>query len=342
MKWTWRILFTLLLLAGWLGLVYTYIMFTLESPTRTKNIDFVINSGATLQDIGSDLKEQGLIRDATFFRYYAWMEGITNLKPGFYVVKQQENLNQILTRLHNGDQNTVKVTIPEGKKIAEIADILGKAGLDKDGFLEKVNTKISNYSFEQDISQNKNRKYRYEGYLFPSTYVFNQKEKSDKIVKAMLDQFAQHATQLKAREKLKERGMSFDEWVTFASIVEREGQDKKEFPIIAGVIYNRLDKKMLLQVDATIAYAMWMKGVKGKVDTDFESPYNTYDNKGMPPGPIASPSKDALSAVLNPKQHDYLYYVTKSNGTGQHYFSKSLAEHNRYIQQSNKNQRAKK
>lgn len=338
MKWFLRLLFTVLILAGWMILAYQYILFTLESPTRTKQIELEIKPNATLKEIGQSLEKAGLIRSATFFRYYAWWKQNTNLKPGYYEIGVNENLNQIMSRLHDGEQSMVKVTIPEGKTVLEIADILEKHGFDKQDFLKKVNQKQSNYAFETEITPNPNRQFRYEGYLFPNTYHFRKNETSEKIIKEMLDEFAKRMTQLQVRDKLKERNMTVDQWVTFASIVEREGQEKQELPRIAGVIYNRLDKKMRLEVDATIVYAMKLKGVNGKIRTNFASPYNTYQNNGLPPGPISCPGESSLAAVLNPEQNPYFYYVTKSDGSGQHYFARTIQEHQKNIQLSNKNE----
>ncbi|SHE77888.1 UPF0755 protein [Seinonella peptonophila] len=342
MKWFWRIFFTFLLITGWALLVYSYINFTLESPKRTSEVEIMIPANATLKDIGATLKKQGLIRDATFFRYYAWYTRLTNLKPGYYQIKPDENLDQIIERLHGGKQNTVKITVPEGKNIEEVAAIISKAGFNGEEFKKKANTKLSNYIFEQDIPTRADRKYRYEGYLFPSTYEFKKGEYVDKIAKSMLDQFAERMTKLRVRDRLKDRNLTVDQWVTIASIVEREGRAKQELPKIAGVIFNRLDKKMKLEVDATIVFAMKMDEKKGKIDTRYPSPYNTYLVNGLPPGPIAAPSENALKAVLYPEQNDYLFYVTKSDGSGEHYFAKTAAEHLHNIQLSNQNQKKQK
>jgi UPF0755 protein len=163
----------------------------------------------------------------------------------------------------------------------------------------------------------------------------------DKIVKAMLDQFAQRMTDMEVREKLKERDLTVNDWVTFASVIEREGQVRSELPQIAGVIYNRLDKNMRLEVDATVVYAFKLKGQeKSRLlyrDLELDSPYNTYRNKGLPPAPISCPGEASLEAVVDPDQHEFLYYVTKKDGTGEHYFGKTMAEHQANIRRSNQN-----
>lgn len=343
MKWFLRVLFTLLLVGGWLGLVYLFMTFYLESPKRSGVTQLVIPPNSTLSEIGALLEKNNLIRKDWPFRYYAWSKGKTNLKPGFYEISPNENLDRIMDRIYGGKQDTVKVTIPEGSHIGEIADILEKAGLDKEAFLKEVNERTPSYEFEKEIPDDPNRKYRLEGYLFPSTYEFKKGETAEKIVKAMLDQFAQQMNDLKVREKLKERDMTVHEWVTFASVIEKEGQARSELPQIAGVIYNRLHTDMKLQVDATVVYLYAMRGEKKKrlyfKDLDIQSPYNTYQNKGLPPSPISCPSTPSLEAVVNPVQHDYLFYVTKKDGTGEHYFAETLQQHNQYIKLSEENKK---
>lgn len=341
MKWLLRLLFTFLIIGGWLTLGYMFIRFYLESPQRSEVKEIEIPPNSTLSEIGSILKKHQLIRENWPFRYYAWYKKMTNLKPGFYEIHPNDNLDKIIVRLYEGKQDTVKVTIPEGKTVIEIAEILEKAGFDKEEFLKEVNERTPTYEFEKEIPANPNRKYRLEGYLFPSTYEFKKGETSEKIVKAMLDQFAERMTSMKIREKLKQRDMTVDEWVTFASVIEKEGQVKSEFPQISGVIHNRLDKGMKLEVDATVIYAYQMQGETKKRlyfnDLKINSPFNTYQNKGLPPAPISCPSELALQSVINPAQHDYLFYVTKKDGTGAHYFGRTMDEHQQNINRSEQN-----
>lgn len=343
MNWSLRILFTFLLIGGWLGLGYLFVTFYLESPKRSEVTELVIPPNSTLSEIGVQLKKENLIRDNWPFRYYAWYKNMTNLKPGFYEIPPNENLDKIMERLQGGKQDTVKVTIPEGKTVIEIADIIEKAGFDKQAFLKEVNERTPSYEFEKEIPVNSARKYRLEGYLFPNTYEFKKGETADKIVKAMLDQFANRMDEMKVRDKLKQRDMTVDEWVTFASVIEREGQVRSELPQIAGVIYNRLQKDMRLEVDATVVYAYLLKGEKKTrlyfKDLEIDSPYNTYKVKGLPPAPISCPGEASLQAVVNPNQHDFIYYVTKKDGTGEHYFGKTMQEHQQNIKRSEQNKK---
>lgn len=140
-------------------------------------------------------------------------------------------------------------------------------------------------------------------------------------------------------EQLQNKNLTLDKWVTIASIVEREGQAKQEFPKIAGVIYNRLNKNMRLQVDATIQYARGSQKARLSYDDlKLDSVYNTYKIEGLPPGAISNPGEKALLAALNPDKHAYLYYVTKKDGTGEHYFAETFEQHQRYIKQSKQTQ----
>jgi UPF0755 protein len=339
---------TLFLLAGWTTLVYYFVDWTLESPTRSKAVQIDIEPDSSLKQIGSILKSKNLIREDWFFRYYAAYLQRTNLLAGSYEIKPNENLNGILNKIAIGKQDLIKVTIPEGKTVNEIAEILAKKGFSKSEFLQAVNRANNKdlWNFEQEIQKVPTRKYKLEGYLFPSTYEFHKGESGDVIVSTMVRQFAKHMEELNARNKLDKTNFSIDQWVTIASLIEREGQVRSELPIISGVIHNRLKIKMKLQVDASIIYAYGLNGVVKKrlksADTKLNSPYNTYLIKGLPPGPISNPGVEALEAALNPSQHSYYFYVTKQDGTNTHFFSKTYEEQLIKIAQSNKNEKAAK
>jgi UPF0755 protein len=351
MKWFWRLFFTLALLAGWAILGYFYVDFTLGSPKRTEPVEVEIPPNSSLQQIGEILKQKKLIREYYFFRFYAMYKKKINLKAGYYEILPNESLDDMLKKFSEGDENTVRVVIPEGKNARQIAEILEKHGFDKAGFLDMLNHKKPKYNFETQIPSHPERPYKLEGYLFPSTYYFRKDETPENIVNKMLEQFAKRMEKLQAREKLSgnpllPKGMTIDKWVTVASLVEREGQVKDEFPVIAGVIYNRLKnpKYPTLDIDATIVYIYSMKGQKVMPTRQMlkqKHPYNTYQIKGLPPGPIACPGETALAAALNPQKHNYYFYVTREDGTGRHFFAANLAQHERYkaISRKNRSQR---
>lgn len=341
MKWFLRILLTILLFVGWGVVGYFFADWTLTSPTREKPVEIKIEPDSSLKEIGSLLKSKQLIQEDWFFRYYAYYRDKRNLFAGEYEIKPNENLDQILNKIAGGEQDMVKVTIPEGKTVEEIGDILAKKGYSKEGFLKAANRSETTYQFESEIKQSPDRKYKLEGYLFPSTYKFRKSATGDQIVSTMVRTFKDHMTELDARNKLTGTGYTVDQWITIASLIEREGMVRSELPTISGVIYNRLDQHMKLQVDAAVVYAWSLHGKQKKrlffKDLELDSAYNTYKNKGLPPGPICNPSADALKAALNPEKHEYIYYVTKKDGTNTHYFSKTLNEQNHNIALSNQN-----
>ncbi|MCH5583659.1 endolytic transglycosylase MltG [Shimazuella sp. AN120528] len=350
MKWFLRIILTFVLLAGWIITGYYFIDWTLESPSRSKAVEIDIEPDSSLKQIGSILKSKNLIREDWFFRYYAAYRQRINLLAGSYEIKPDENLDDILNKIAIGKQDLIKVTIPEGKTVNEIANILQAKGFSKEDFLKAVNrpSNKDQFTFEQEIKKTPVRKYKLEGYLFPSTYEFHRGESGEEIVNEMVRQFAKRMNKLDARNKLINSNSKYniDQWVTIASLIEREGRVRSELPIISGVIYNRLKINMPLQVDASIIYAYSLNGIikkkLGHNDTKLRSPYNTYLNKGLPPGPISNPGLEALQAALDPEAHSYLFYVTKQDGTNTHFFSKTYKEQLTKIAQSNKNEKSAK
>ncbi|WP_231705755.1 endolytic transglycosylase MltG, partial [Effusibacillus lacus] len=188
------------------------------------------------------------------------------------------------------------------------------------------------YEFVRQIPKKPGMRYRLEGYLFPETYEIKQGATEHEIIDRMLKQFDKVVSP-DLREKFKANGLSLHDAVTMASLIEREARVAKERPTISGVIHNRLQQKppMLLQIDATIQYVVGQKPELLYKDLEVESPYNTYKYEGLPPGPIASPGLDSLKAAASPEKHELFYYVTKKDGTGEHYFAKTLEEHNRNI-----------
>lgn len=327
-------LLTILLLGGFVGVGYLYADYTLQSPVRTEDVTIEIPPNTNVKEVGAILKKHNLIRDDLFFRYYAKWKKKTNIIAGPYLVQTDMNLDEILALFTSGKQDYLRVTIPEGVSVVDIAEILNKKlGTNKEAFLKEVNRTNGTFSFEKDIQPNADRKYRLEGYLFPSTYEFRKGETPKKIVDTMLKQFEKECKKNNVFASLSSRGMSLDQIVMFASIVEREGFAKDELPKIAGVIQNRIAIKMPLQVDATIVYGYLIeqnKKIKLVMLNDydnFKSAYNLHRKPGFPPGPIGNPGIDAILAAINPAKHKYLYYVAKEDGTNTHDFSATYAEH---------------
>ncbi len=354
MNWFWRIFFTIALLIGWGILGYLFMNFTLDSPERTEPVAIEIPEKTSLKQVGKLLEEKKLIRRSYLFSFYVFLQDKTNLQAGNYLIKPNEDIDSMLEKFSTGKENVIRVTIPEGWDATKIATRLDqeKEEFDKEKFLSLLNNKEPKYNFEMEISQNTNRPYKLEGYLFPSTYDIPMNASEEDIINIMLGQFANHVEKLQIRKQLDDKlpgfDMTLDRLVTVASLIEREGKAKGEYSRIAGVIYNRLAStdNQKLRIDATFLYITRLKDEWKDVPFHQlkyrEHPYNTYIVKGLPPGPIANPGEQALKAALNPENHEYEYYVTKGDGTGTHYFAETYSQHNRNVKMSNANEQKRK
>ncbi|SFS97544.1 endolytic transglycosylase MltG [Marininema halotolerans] len=341
MKWILRLLLTLFIFAVLSAGGYAYIEHSLSSPAK-QAVEVEVPMGASILDVGKLLEKKGLIRDDLFFAVYAYLKGeAKGIRAGMYEVPPNSSTEDLLSILTHGENNVMRITVPEGTTVNGIAYRLEKKGIQQADFLRAVNRRQYPYQFVQNISKNSDRKYLLEGYLFPITYNLPKKENPEKLVDAMLRQFAKRLEDPSVKEQLQRRHLAVDQWVTIASIVEREGLDREELPRIAGVIENRLRTGKKLQVDATVQYALGKQ--KSRLlykDLKVKSPYNTYLINGLPPGPIANPGDAALHAALYPEKHSYLFYVTRKDGSGRHYFARTEAEHEQNIKKSK--QQAKK
>lgn len=301
-----------------------------------------IPQGASSQEIGTILSDKGLIRSSFLFRIIVkWGGHSASMQAGTYVIRKGSTITEILDMIKQGKakQNVTRFTIPEGFTIEQIADILAKKGLvNRDRLLREADTGTFDFDFVKQIPKTPGMKHRLEGYLFPDTYEVKVGASEHEILSVMLAQFDRVVTP-DMRKSFQQNRLSLHEAVTMASLVEREAKVPKERPTIAGVIFNRLHGKpqMLLQIDATIQYVIGQKQELLLKDLEIDSPYNTYKREGLPPGPIASPGKDSLWAVAHPEKHEYYYYVTKKDGSGEHYFAKTLDEHNKNIAISEQN-----
>lgn len=339
MKWLVRLFFTFLMVGLFSALGYWYVEHSL-SPTSVKRVAEVeVKSGDSIVDVGRELERQELIKNDFLFVAYAFLQGRTkDLKAGVYEVPPDSGTPELLNIFTDGSQNVMRLTVPEGFTAEKIAAKLDKKGLDGEGFLKAVNRK-ENYpdSFVKDIPTDPKRRYQLEGYLYPTTYNLPKGADSKHLVQKMLQQFERNMEREGIQSKLKEKNLTMEEWVTIASIIEREGRVEEEFPRIAGVIYNRLKVNKKLQVDATVQYALGEQKARLLYkDLKVKSPYNTYQIKGLPPGPISNPGPKALRAALEPEEHSYSYYVTRKDGSGLHYFSRTEKEHLQNIERSKK------
>jgi UPF0755 protein len=297
----------------------------LVNPADKKGSDqvFLVRERSSLKEVAGDLEKSGLITNKTLFVLWTRVKGYgKDIRAGEYSLSPAMAPAQVLEILRKGFVILHPVTIPEGFTRDQIADVLTDKGLaDKKRFLELTEDKVL-------LRQNGISGPSLEGYLFPDTYHFSRGTPTLAVLDTMVKRFKQVVTPL--MEKSQGSGMKFGEVVTLASIVEKETGRPEERPLIASVFLNRLRLGMRLESDPTVIYGMEnFDGDLKKRDLAEKTPYNTYVIKGLPPGPIASPGLDAIKAVLYPAQTDYLYFVSKNDGS--HYFSKTLSEHNRAV-----------
>jgi UPF0755 protein len=275
--------------------------------------------GDTLSDVADKLEAAGVIKSAFVFKLQARYEGYgTQIQTGRYTFERGQDADVIFHKLAAGKAvPTVVVTVPEGLTIDETAQAVAKdSGVSAAQFERAARQTDYDYAFLEHPGIRTT-----EGYLYPARYDFEKGVTARQVVDRLLGQYLVETQDLDiagARDRL---GLTEHQLVTVASLIEKEAASPREKPLVASVIYNRLDKDMPLQIDATIQYALEKpKENLSLRDLKVESPYNTYENKGLPPGPICSPSRESLKAALNPANTNYLYYVLKANGQS-HFFT---------------------
>lgn len=239
-----------------------------------------------------------------------------------------------ISRHFRNNTNIVKVTIPEGYSTEQIGQALEKSGLvTKHDFMNAVENwksdKDTNYWFLKGIPNNK---HKLDGFLYPATYSFNKKMSSREIVVEMLNAFSTHIQPYK--EYITKSNLNTKDVVIIASLIEKEAKKDVDRPKISSVIYNRLNKKMPLQIDATILYVIGHKDKLYNKDLKVKSPYNTYLNTGLPPSAICNPGTKSISAAVHPANTKYLYYVL-DNKTNEHIFSETYSNHLKNISKYN-------
>lgn len=290
-----------------------------------------VQAGQGARAVAAALADAGVVKNKLSFELFVKGEGAQgDLRPGTYTFVGDVSYDDVLNELKRGNvaENTKNVTIPEGKTVPQVAAIWEEAGLcTADEFLAACAEMELDYDFlpSDVVGEAYNR---VEGFLFPETYNVMDDWGAEDLVKLQLGQFARMWTDERARQAA-DLGHTPAEIVTVASLIEREARVAVERPMIASVIYNRLDIGQLLQIDATIQYILGEQ-----VDRvlyrhlEIDDPYNTYMYAGLPPGAICSPGISCIDAALNPDETDYYYYRTKNDGSGEHNFARTLAEHN--------------
>jgi len=277
--------------------------------------------------MGKILYQKGLARSPELAALYARLHNVDQkIKPGRYLFNAGQSLPEIVGTLVSGPPDKVVFTVPEGYTLSQLANLLAGKGLaDKEKISDLANhpDAYDRYAFLKGIPDGQSL----EGYLFPDTYQVGMMTGENEIISMMLDRFAAELKDMGYEQRILEKDLTLHQAVTIASMIEGEAKVNEERAIIASVIYNRLNLGMPLQIDATVKYALG--GQRAKIyfkDLEINSPYNTYKIAGLPPGPINSPGRASLMAVVQPASTDYLYYVAKPDGT--HAFSSNLADHN--------------
>ncbi|WP_084757932.1 endolytic transglycosylase MltG [Defluviitalea phaphyphila] len=294
-----------------------------------KEIEINIEKGATTKEIAEILKEKGLIKNSWWFilksKYFKY-DG--KYREGNYTLSTdmtEEEIMDILTT-QGAQIEVVRFTIPEGYTIEQIANRLEEENIvEKDEFMKALEEVNYDYDFLNKISGRDNY---LEGYLFPDTYEVRKDAEASEIINKMLTRFDE-IVKPEYYDRAEELGYTMDEIITIASIIEQEAKLDEERPKIAGVIYNRININMKLQMCSTVMYALDER--KDKLydkDLEIDSPYNTYLYSGLPIGPICNPGEVSIKAALYPEEHDYLFFVLKDEETGEHIFTKTLEEHN--------------
>jgi len=321
------------LLAPLLGLIFAggRFYYALKfSRYQGPEVVFEIRPGETFGQINSHLAKQKLISNTrVFHRYCQYLGVLEKFRVGKYLLTGSFNIPELVQALLYGKSLGINVTIPEGKNLYEIANILDEKRItDRREFIVKAKDR----EFAESLGIPGST---VEGYLFPETYSFAGPMSAAEVIKMMVELFFLKTKDLPWNIST----LSPHELITLASVVEKETGAKIERPRIAGVFFNRLKKKMKLQSDPTTIYGIY-ENYRGNLKrSDLLTPtlYNTYTIPALPIGPISNPGLAALNAVLNPEEHDYLFFVSQNDGL--HTFSKDYGNHQKAVQNYQVNRR---
>lgn len=325
-----KILFILIFAVILGGAYYKNII---DKPLKTDNktVQIEVKDGESLNGVLNNLGESGVLRNKFLLKLDLKLKRKDiNLKPGNYTVDSDSSFNNILDILQreNLSSSQIVISIPEGKTIDDIASILKKNGMfSKDEFIEA----IKNYKLPDYVSDNKNKKYNLEGFLFPDTYYFDKDSTPDDVIYAMLTNFEKKMDEIEKETGIDIESSEVETIIIKASLVEKEAVLDDERKLVASVIENRLKKNMKLQFCSTVNYVVGYDGKEllKNSDINIDSPYNTYKYSGLPVGAIGNPGKESIIAALEPADTDYLFFVSLKNQGGKQHFSKTAEEHER-------------
>ena len=290
-----------------------------------ESVTVTVEQGDTLSSVAEKLDEAGVVGSSTLFELQARLRGgATQLRPGQYELVPGASGEEILSTLSSEekDVSTFAVTLPEGLTLAQVArTVESEGGIPAAEFEAAANRTDYGYAFLEDPAVKST-----EGFLFPKSYEFEMGTDAAGMVDRFLQQYLIETEGLDFGAAEERFNLTEYQLVTVASLVEKESANPEERPKIASVIYNRIRAGMPLQIDATVQYALGEpKENLSLADLEVNSPYNTYKNPGLPPGPIASPSRESLVAALEPAETDYLYYVLEADGQ-RHFFTDDYDE----------------
>jgi UPF0755 protein len=309
-----------------------YVGYYFNQTYQGSDATFVVENGDGFGRINQRLFEKRLIQNKRLFHYLAKYKNVlSKFRAGSYTIIRGSNMFSVLDTLVYGQPNLTSITIPEGKNMYEIAKMLEAAGItiEKD-FLEVI-------QHPDFISQLKINALTLEGYLYPETYRFAPHTPAKTVAKTMIDLFNRKTEHINFEHPF----LNKHQVIILASMVEKETGAKIERPAIAGVFTNRLKKRMRLESDPTTIYGIWKRytGNIRKADLLELTPYNTYKVPALPQGPISNPSLAAIEAVLNPASHEFIFFVSKNDGT--HVFTRTYKEHVQAVDSFQRNTKAR-
>ncbi len=294
-----------------------------------------VPTGSSFKSVAAMLEERGFIRSKDGFYLIAWLRNeLDSIKAGEYYLSPAMTPEEILDVIVSGRPIEYQITIPEGYNIFQIASMLKHSKLikKKDEFIQAVRNPelLKTYHIPADSA---------EGYLFPDSYLIPKGYTPHEMAKLMINRFYEIWRKHDFEKRVEELGTTRHKVVILASIVEEEAMKAEERPLIASVFWNRIKRGMPLQADPTVRYGILVERQINKKrlrwkDLRRSTPYNTYTLPGLPKGPISNPGLESLKAVLYPAKTNYLYFVSRNNGT--HKFSATLKEHNRAVEKYQK------
>lgn len=314
-----------------LGLGYYYY---LQRPNTTVTDDGIIfiQPGDSFETVLLSLQDKGYLRNNYTFRQIACLKKYPdNIKPGRYKIGDKMNNNELVNMLRSGRQEAVHFTFNNIRRLDDFAGLLSRQlALDSAAFLKFAADpeKVGELGFTPD---------NFMGMFIPNTYQVYWNTSLNGFIGKMNTEYRKFWTD-KRKERAEKAGLSPMDIIILASIVEEETNQTEEYPVIAGVYINRLNKGWKLEACPTLKYAIGDFSIKRVLDKHIQtdSPYNTYKNTGLPPGPVRMPSIRVIDAVLNYKPHEYMFFCAKSDFSGRHYFSRTLREHNRHAAEYHK------